>query len=138
MMRPAGGRHEVVPHLRRRARANLQTDILQKAHQRGLTDVRPVAEGGIAWQKPPRYPGGERAVMVGCVMGTSQISRTKRTTATVLRNRCTMESVVPWRAASAGRIAGFTTQRSSWVTIRVALFLGSPRGVRVRRSASEE
>ncbi len=56
----------------------------------------------------------------------------------VMRNRCTMVSGVPWRTASDGSSAGSTAQRSSWVTVNVAFFLGVPRGVRTWRSASEE
>ena len=47
-------------------------------------------------------------------------------------------SRVPLKRAPGGRVAGSTTQRCSRVTVSVWFFLGLPRGVGVRRSASEE
>ncbi|RRR66766.1 MAG: hypothetical protein EI684_20135 [Candidatus Viridilinea halotolerans] len=55
-----------------------------------------------------------------------------------MRRCCTMVVVVSLRCASGGNVSGSMVRCSSRVTVNVSFFLGLPRGVRVRRSASDE
>ncbi len=139
-VRPASRRFQ--QHACHQARANLQTDIPQQAQQRGLTDGCLVTECGNdgmgrGVQTTPeagRQRCGEERVGAGDVPPLPHEADHLHVDAQALHDG----SGWPMAHRIGGRVAGSTTQCSACVTIRFAFLFGLPRGVRVRRSASEE
>ena len=127
-VRPASRR--ILQHACHRTRANLQTDIPQQAPQHGLPDGCPVTECGNdgmgrGAQPTPgagRQRCGEERVGAGDGPPLPHEADHLHVDAQALHDGigCPMAHRI------GGRVAGSTTQCSSCVTIRVALFSACP------------